>query len=369
MLQSYLKDLAELVNMDCGTHNCAGVTRAAEIMKRHYESIGFHAELVDLGDKAGRGLFATNKPGAKHFDVLFNAHLDTVFPDGTAAERPMSIVGDHVMGPGCSDCKSGVLSIFYAIKNAAPADLERLAIAVALNPDEETGSKNSGKWLESLSSVSTRALVCEAARANGALVRSRKGSSGCTVTFHGVTAHAGNNPKDGRSAIMAAARFATEVVKLQDDAKGTTVNVGTFNGGSAVNVVADKCVLGIDTRCLNDADGKALVEGIKALTAQNWGDGITAECTVDFVIPAMPFSDLTKVLVEQITEAARQVGFTTEWVDAGGASDANHIAMAGTPVIDGVGPAGAAFHTDKEYLRIDTIEERTNMMTRFLSLI
>ena len=62
MLESYLKDLAELVNRDCGTHNCAGVTGAAEIMKRHFESIGFHAELVDLGPKAGRGLFATNRP-------------------------------------------------------------------------------------------------------------------------------------------------------------------------------------------------------------------------------------------------------------------------------------------------------------------
>lgn len=88
MLESYLKDLAELVNRDCGTHNCAGVTGAAEIMKRHFESIGFHAELVDLGPKAGRGLFATNRPGADHYDVMMNAHLDTVFSDGTAARAP-----------------------------------------------------------------------------------------------------------------------------------------------------------------------------------------------------------------------------------------------------------------------------------------
>ena len=48
ILQDFLKDLAELVNIDAGTRNAAGVTKAAEIMKRHYESIGFHAELVDL---------------------------------------------------------------------------------------------------------------------------------------------------------------------------------------------------------------------------------------------------------------------------------------------------------------------------------
>ena len=40
ILQDFLKDLAELVNIDAGTRNAAGVTKAAEIMKRHYESIG-----------------------------------------------------------------------------------------------------------------------------------------------------------------------------------------------------------------------------------------------------------------------------------------------------------------------------------------
>ena len=38
-------------------------------------------------------------------------------------------------------------------------------------------------------------------------------------------------------------------------------------------------------------------------------------------------------------------------------------------VIDGVGPAGAGFHTDREYLRVDTVEERIRMIVRFLSLI
>ena len=91
MLESYLKDLAEIVDFDSGSCNTAGVTRAAEIMKRHYESIGWSAELVDLGETVGRGLFATNKPGAEKFDILFNAHLDTVFADGTAAERPFAV--------------------------------------------------------------------------------------------------------------------------------------------------------------------------------------------------------------------------------------------------------------------------------------
>lgn len=91
VLDSYMKDLAELVNKDRGTANIAGVTEAAKIMKGHLESIGFKADLVDLGPNAGNGLFATNKPNADRYDVLFNAHLDTVFPDGTAAARPLTV--------------------------------------------------------------------------------------------------------------------------------------------------------------------------------------------------------------------------------------------------------------------------------------
>lgn len=60
MLEDFLKDLAPLVNLDCGTANTAGVTRAAEIMKAHYESIGFTCELVDLGPTVGKGLLARN---------------------------------------------------------------------------------------------------------------------------------------------------------------------------------------------------------------------------------------------------------------------------------------------------------------------
>ena len=107
VLNDYLNDLAPLVNLDAGTANTAGVTRAAEIMKAHYESIGFTCELVDLGPEVGRGLIARNKPLADHYDVLMNAHLDTVFPDGFAlkATRPMVLVAPTVR-VACSRCST-----------------------------------------------------------------------------------------------------------------------------------------------------------------------------------------------------------------------------------------------------------------------
>ncbi len=370
MLETYLKDLEEVVNVDCGSSTCAGVTRVAEIMKRHYDEIGFATELVDLGDKAGRGLFATNKPGAETFDIMFNAHLDTVYPEGTVAERPFRVEDGRIYGPGCADCKAGVIAIYHALKNARREDLDRLAIAVCYNPDEEVSSLSSREWLASMARKAKRAVVSEPGRASGAFVRSRKGRSVWDVTFHGVAAHAGNNPQDGRSAVLAAAKFTIEATKLQDlEGKGTSVTVGVIHGGTVCNTVPDTCSIRIDTRRWNDEDGREIDEGIEKLAAMNWGDGITVEARRASVSPAMPCTEKTCELVELINEAARLEGFEATWVDAGGGSDANRIAEVGTPVVDGIAPAGGCFHSEREYLRVDTIESRVRMLTRFLTLL
>ena len=367
MLETYLKDLEEVVNIDCGSNTCDGVTRVAEIMKRHYDEIGFATELVDLGDKAGRGLFATNKPGAEKFDIMFNAHLDTVYPDGTVAQRPFRVEDGTVYGPGCADCKAGVIAIFHALKNARKEDLDRLAIAVCYNPDEEVSSLSSREWLATMAKKARRAVVSEPGRASGAFVRSRKGRSVWDVTFHGVAAHAGNNPQDGRSAILAAARFTIEVTKLQDlEGKGTSVTVGVIQGGTVCNTVPETCSIRIDTRRWNDEDGRDLISKIRALAEKTWVEGVTQTVEQLSYSPAMPLSENTRALVEKITDAASEAGFDARWVDAGGASDGNHMAEAGIPVVDGCGPAGGGFHSEREFLRLETVEERINMIVNLL---
>ncbi len=369
LLEDFLKDLEPLVNLDCGSANCAGVTRAAEIVKTYFESIGFTCELVDLGPAVGRGLLCRNKPEADHYDVMMNAHLDTVFPDGTAAARPLRVEGDTAYGPGCSDCKGGVLATYYACKTARPEDLERLSICCAFNPDEETGSRASTAWLCEHGKKAKNVLIFEAARAGGELVRSRKGAATYTATFHGLSAHAGNNPYDGRNANVAAMRFALAAYELADRELGTTVNPGVICGGTVSNVIPDRCVLKIDTRYWFDEHFDALDAKLRELASRTWVEGVTLELTENGHSPAMPLSPDTKELVARITEAARLEGFEAAWVDAGGGSDGNHIAVMRVPVIDGCAPAGGAFHTEKEFLRLDTVEERIRMIARFLTLI
>ncbi len=239
MVQEFLKDLEKVVNVDAGTACIDGVKQVAETFKGMYEGIGFTSKLVDLGDKVGPGLFATNKPEATHYDVMLNAHMDTVFPAGTVAVRPMSIKGDRAYGPGVLDCKAGCMTIFYALKNLPKETLDKLSILVACNPDEETGSVSSHDWLKECASKSDRALIFEPAREGGELVCARKGSSTYKITFHGVSAHAGNCPERGRDAIYAMVKFIAAVKELADWDRGITLNFGVVHGGTAANITPE----------------------------------------------------------------------------------------------------------------------------------
>ena len=369
MVQEYLDDLKEVVNVDCGTQCKEGVAQVANVFIRHLNELGFTCKLVDLGDEVGPAVFATNKPDAQRYDVMLNAHMDTVFPAGTVAQRGFSIKGDRAYGPGVLDCKSGIICILHALKALPKEDLDKLSILCAFNPDEETGSVSSHHWLQECASKSDRALIFEAAREGGELVCARKGSSSYTVTFHGVSAHAGNNPERGCDANLALAKFMLAVKELADFDRGITLNFGYINGGTVANVVSDHAECALDLRVWNDDDYKIIHEKILQLAGQEWVAGVTQEIVETNHHDAMPLSEATQAMAKLIEQAAQLEGYDVAWMKAGGASDGNTTAGMGVPTLDGLGPVGGGMHCDKEYLEINTIEKHIKIAVRFLQLI
>ena len=111
----------------------------------------------------------------------------------------------------------------------------------------------------------------------------------------------------------------------------------------------------LDLRFWNDKDGRELISKIRALAQKTWVEGVTQTVEQLSYSPAMPVSENTRALVEKITDAASEAGFDTQSVDAGGTSDGNHMAEAGIPVVDGCGPAGGGFHSEREFLRLETV--------------
>ncbi|CNK52534.1 M20 family metallopeptidase [Yersinia frederiksenii] len=368
-IERYIEELATLVNVDCGTQTLEGVKTVAERMQALWTQEGWNTEQIPLGDKVGPGLLVTNKPQATHFDILLVGHLDTVFPAGTVAERPMSRDTEYLYGPGVADMKSGLLNILWAIRELDAADKSRLSIAIAMNPDEETGSVYSHEWIGELAKRSRVVLVCEAARADGSLVKARKGMVGYHLTFTGVAAHAGNDPEKGRSAVTALANAIIAINGLTDLSRGTTLNVGVVQGGSAANVVADRAIAELDVRFWENEEYDRINESMNKLCAKGFLDGVTTKLEQVTHKPAMAASDDTSSLMSLVEEAGKAEGIPITWQAVGGGSDANHTAALGIPTLDGLGPIGAGFHSTAEYLQIDSILPRIRLLRRIISML
>jgi glutamate carboxypeptidase len=67
-------------------------------------------------------------------------------------------------------------------------------------------------------------------------------------------------------------------------------------------------------------------------------------------------------LAAQAVSLAAELGFELRDAATGGASDANTIAAAGTPVLDGLGPVGGDDHSPSEWLDLDSVVPRTALL-------
>jgi glutamate carboxypeptidase len=172
-------------------------------------------------------------------------------------------------------------------------------------------------------------LVCEAARADGSLVKARKGMAGYHLTFSGVAAHAGNDPEKGRSAITALANSIIAINALTDWDRGTTLNVGVIRGGSAANVVADTAVAELDVRFWENDEYDRVNQALEALCEKGFSEGVTTTLTRVNHKPAMATSEATRALMQQVEAAGKAEGIAITWQAVGGGSDANHTAALG----------------------------------------
>src|SRR3546814_20347143 len=86
------------------------------------------------------------------------------------------------------------------------------------------------------------------------------GSGNFSVIVHGLSAHAGRNPDDGRNALLAAADLALRLAKLKSPT--LKVNPAKIDGGGPNNVVPDSAILRVNMR---PATPEAMVEAEAAL--------------------------------------------------------------------------------------------------------
>ena len=369
---TYLADLERLVNTDCGSYTRAGVDAVGRWTAERLRTLGFtvtsHPNDQGLGETVIGELHGTEPAGAT---LLCIGHMDTVFDPGTASERPFQIQGGIATGPGVTDMKSGLLSGLYAIAALRDAlggvPLARLVFVA--NPDEEIGSPASTPHIRRLAAESDACFVLECARANGDIVSSRKGSLDLVVTVHGKASHAGIEPEKGRSAILEAARIVTDLHALNGRWAGVTVNVGTIEGGTRPNVVADRCSMEVDVRSMTREGLETVEAAIAEVLVPRAVPGVRVELTQSARHWPMEKLERSGRLVDHAVGLAADLGFELHDAATGGASDANTTAGMGLPSIDGLGPIGGLDHAPGEYLEVVSIVPRTVLLAALIAAV
>ncbi len=192
--------------------------------------------------------------------MLLCAHLDTVPPQ--APVEPVLVDGgwenanEGILG---ADNKAAVAVLLVLARRilaeGAPVDVELLFTVC------EERSLAGAHALDRARLRSEVGYVFDHASPIGEIVVASPCHFRLDIEFRGTAAHAGVRPEDGSSAILAAARAVADMPLGRIDAM-TTANVGRIGGGSAINVVPERCTLAAEVRSLREETAEATVAEI-----------------------------------------------------------------------------------------------------------
>jgi glutamate carboxypeptidase len=364
--------LGSLVDVDSGTFTPEGVNKVADLCEERFNARGWEVERrphVPAEGKQQFGDLLIGRIGDDGPRVLMIGHTDTVFPEGTVAERPFAVEGDRALGPGVCDMKSGLLAGFFAVELLLDAGTLPARVTYVCNPDEEIGSRFSRPVIEELAGDADVAFVLEPARGNGELVTARKGVSDMRVFITGRAAHAGVEPHRGASAVLDAANKVIELHELNGQWPGVTVNAGVLRGGTRPNVVADRCEIHVDIRAPSEEALRAAEAAASRIAEDPTVEGTTSSVRLAANHRPMERTESSARLLELARSVAGELGFDVGERATGGASDANTTAAAGVPTLDGLGPIGGAAHSASEWTDLTSVVPRISLLAGLIARV
>lgn len=366
---AYLDTLESLVRHETPSHDKAAGDRLADHLVTVLDRDGWNVERLPQ-DAVGDIVVARWRPDDRtRGGTLLLCHYDTVWPVGTLDEMPFRREGDRVFGPGVCDMKAGIAAAIHARRIAE----ERIAdpetglggpVTLLLTSDEETGSLHSRETIEEEARRHDRVLVLEPSRDDGALKVGRKGVGEFRASFHGRSAHAGNNPEEGASALRELAHFLLAVEALGDEAAGTTVNLTVASGGSVTNVIAERAQAQVDVRVLRQEEGDRVEKAVAAYVPRD--DRVTVEVTGGLNRPPLERTAANTALLEEARARMDALGMTLDVAVVGGGSDGNFTSALGVATLDGLGCSGAGPHARHEHIRVRGSLERLALLVSLL---
>jgi tripeptide aminopeptidase len=331
------RQLGESFAALCRVYSPPGSERGcAEIVRAELEQLGITVEEDGAGEALGGdcGNLLARIPGTGSGSVLLCAHLDTV-----PADRPIEPVlrdggwenqNDAILG---ADNKATVAALL-ALARRLSREPASAGVELLFTVSEEVGLKGA-KEFETGILRSPIGYTFDAAMPLGGIVVASPTYYRLTADFRGVAAHAGVRPQDGRSAILAASRAVAQMQLGRLD-EATSANIGTIEGGSAANVVPDRCRIVGEARSLDADRAEQVASGLVAAITDAANDP-ECECDVDVTIERQFDGYRIAATCPEFRLAAQALsdcGYEPAPVVSGGGSDVNAFRTRGCAVLN-----------------------------------
>jgi len=362
-----LQTLEQVVNVDSGTGDVAGGRKVASLLIPRLRALGMDvqtvaAEAPDLPEN----IVATLK-GTGRGRILMIGHIDTVFGPGTVARRPFRTVGDRATGPGVSDEKGGVIEGLYALQILHDVGFKDFGqITFLIETSEERGSPGTQALIKRLLAEADAELNLEPGDPPDVLTVWRKGSTTFHIEVKGRAAHAGVAPQDGRNA-------AVELIHqvLADDVfpkagEGVTANLTLMSAGSRENIIPEDASAAINVRVRDKADFERVEQAYRANATKTQVPDTSVTVSRTPAFPPLASNPGTDALAGRSETIYAGLGRKIGRGGNGGASESALAYEAGVPALDGLGPVGGGFHSDKEYLDLTTLTPRLYLLAELL---
>lgn len=362
--------LIKWCNQNSGSDHPAGLAAMLELLHADFSKLpGAKLERLPLTGTTNQALRIKVRPTAP-LQLFLSGHYDTVYGAAHPFQRAEWIAPDTLRGPGTADMKGGLVVMLAALQVFEKTPhAEKIGYEILLGPDEETGSQDTTALLEEAARRHCFGLVFEPARANGDLVKSRKGTGIFTLTCHGRAAHAGRAAAAGRNAILALCEILPQVAALGLDQMlpGLMVNIGAIKGGGAANVVPDFAEAVINARVTNPGDDLLFLRRLHAICAPiHAREGFRLEIGGGFNRAPKVETPFEVALFGRWQGCGAELGLTLDWQHVGGGSDGNILAAAGLPNLDGLGCVGDHLHSPDEFCYLPSLVQRAQVAALFL---
>jgi glutamate carboxypeptidase len=381
--------LKQLVDINSGTLNPAGVRKVANVLRPQFESLGFSCRWIPMEEVHRAGHLVCSREGKTGKRVLLIGHMDTVFEPDSPFQKFEEKDGKTV-GPGSADMKGGLVIMLSALKALNENhDLDGTSVTAFLTGDEERPGEPlsiARRDLIAAGKASDAALEFEGGVQNGgqdAASIARRSAYTWILTTTGKTAHSsgvfGKGVGDGAIYEMSRILYRFDQ-ELHDP--GLTYNVGLIVGGTQasydpstatasasgkVNVVPAKAQAVGDMRTVTDEQYKRTQEKMLKIIGEHL-PGTSAEIEFKDGYPSMPETEGNKALLKHLNKVNRELGMDImEPLDPSrrGAGDLSFVAPY-VASISGLGSYGAGAHAPGESINIKRQPEQTRRVALYL---